>query len=77
MTALIVRDGLADHQRMLGFRFASSYGRDICESTNDGSWAELSNRRQPLNYVVEPKLLHSPTRMGSDARLSTIGNDKS
>src|ERR1700685_4073890 len=32
----VVRDGLADHQR-IGFRIASSYGRAIPQSTNDSS----------------------------------------
>jgi hypothetical protein len=31
-----VRDGLVDHQEMLGFQVASSYGRDIRESTKGG-----------------------------------------
>jgi hypothetical protein len=36
----IVRDGLTDHQNVLGFRVASSYGRGIRESTHDGSMRE-------------------------------------
>ena len=39
----VVRDGLADHQRMPGFRVAPSYGREMRESTTDrgigaGGW---------------------------------------
>jgi hypothetical protein len=30
-----VRDGLADHSGIYGFRVASSYGGDIRESMND------------------------------------------
>jgi hypothetical protein len=39
----VVRDGLSDHQKIRGFRVASSYGRDILWSTNDGSHTVARN----------------------------------
>jgi hypothetical protein len=32
----VARNGLADHQKILGFRVASSYGRGIRQSTKAG-----------------------------------------
>ena len=44
----IVRDGLADHQKIRGFRIASSYGRGSGQSTNGGSAKKRVEPRTPV-----------------------------
>jgi hypothetical protein len=47
----VVRDGLADHQKILGFRAASSYGRGIRESTKGSCGTVASNHSRMVGYT--------------------------
>src|SRR5258708_39692484 len=65
----VVRDDLADHQKMLGFRVASSYGRGIRESTKGGCGTSMSDLEHlPCAGLAVPRLFCRARHMTPCAR---------